>query len=66
MATSGGLVIANVMVDTSGYASVIDTRLATMLGFEVTPADAMNCGTYQSPGYPPQKYVRLVHGPIRV
>ena len=66
MATGGDLVVANVMVDTSGYASVIDACSAATLGFEVTPADAMNCTTYQSPGYPPQKYVGLVHDPIEV
>lgn len=45
--------VAHVMIDTGGHASVIDLALAEAMGFEVVLAKDTECGTYQSPGYPP-------------
>ena len=58
--------VANIMVDTGGHDSEIDASSAASLVFQVTPADAIDCGTYQLLGYPPQKYMGLVHGHIEV
>ena len=45
--------VAHVMIDTGGHASVIDLASAEPMGFEVVLAKDTECGTYQSPGYPP-------------